>query len=74
MAGKGRDGRKGFGQTTVERLVCVKQGGTKGEITDHRPGWEEDVREEHLKMKVRGGLGSGGWTKEARREGRCWAC
>ena len=24
--GKGRDGRKDFGQTTVERLVCVKQG------------------------------------------------
>ena len=49
-------------------------GGTKGEITDHRPGWEEDMREGHLEMKVRGGLGSGGWMKEARREGRCWAC
>lgn len=74
MAGKGRDGRKDFGQTTVERLVCVKQGRTESKIADHRPGWEADVREGHLEMKVRGGLGLGGWMKEARREGRCWAC
>lgn len=32
------------------------------------------MKEGHLEMKVRGGLGSGGLTKEARREGRCWAC
>lgn len=73
MAGKGRGGRKDFGDT-VNGQICRHEGSGGLEVDPrqlrtfclHGPVWDEDVSGwTHLGRKVRDGLGSGGWTREA---------
>lgn len=73
MAGKVRGGRKDFSEA-VSGQICRHEGSGGVEVDTrlrrtfclYGSVWDEDVsRWTHLGRKVRDGLGSGGWTREA---------